>query len=93
MTPTMPEPPWELGGFHDPDNPLHGLFRAGAVVPFTGPFNAGGQPAMNVPLFWSNDGLPIGTQIVGDYGREDLLLRVASQLEEARPWADKRPPL
>ena len=93
LTPTMPEPPWELGQFHDPDNPLQGLLRAGTIVPFTGPFNAGGQPAMNVPLHWTDDGLPIGTQLIAEYGREDLLFQVASQLEEARPWADKRPPL
>ena len=93
MTPTMPEPPWELGQFHDPDNPLQGLFRAGEVVPFTGPFNAGGQPAMSVPLHWTEDNLPIGIQFVADTAREDLLFRLAWQLEEARPWADRRPPL
>lgn len=93
MTPTMPEPPWELGQFHDPDNPLQGLMRAGMVVPFTGPFNAGGQPAISLPLYWTDDGLPIGTQFVAEQGREDLLLQIASQLEEARPWVDKRPPL
>jgi amidase len=59
---------------------------------FTAAFNASGQPAISLPLHWSEDGLPIGVQLVGDLGREDLLIRVASQLEQAVPWADRRPP-
>ena len=47
---------------------------------------------MNVPLFWNDQNLPIGVQLAGGLGREDLLLRLAAQLEEARPWANKIPP-
>jgi len=52
-----------------------------------------GQPAISLPLHWSEDGLPIGVQLVAAYGREDLLIRVAAQLEEARPWGERRPPV
>ena len=94
LTPTIAEPPPVLGSFDSPaDNPLHGLFRAAEVVPFTPPFNGTGQPAISLPLHWSADGLPIGVQLVAAFGREDLLLRVAAQLEAAQPWAERRPPV
>ncbi|HXQ91207.1 MAG TPA: amidase [Acidimicrobiales bacterium] len=94
LTPTLAEPPPLLGEFDSPpDNPLHGLLRAAALVPFTPPFNVSGQPALSLPLHWNGDGLPIGVQLVAPYGREDVLLRVAAQLEEAVPWGDRRPPV
>jgi amidase len=92
LTPTLPEPPWTLGGFHSIDPMMAGL-RAQSICAFTGPFNMTGQPAITLPLYWNAGGLPIGTQLVGAYGREDLLLRVAAQLEAARPWKDRRPPI
>ncbi len=94
LTPTLAEPPPPLGSFDSPpDNPLHGLFRAAALVPFTPPFNVTGQPAISLPLYWNDDGLPIGVQLVARFGREDLLLRVAAQLEQLSPWAQRRPPV
>ena len=94
LTPTIAEPPPPLGSFESPPgNPLHGLFRAAEVVPFTPPFNVTGQPAISMPLHWNAEGLPIGVQLVAPFGREDLLLRVAAQLEAAQPWADRRPPV
>jgi amidase len=92
LTPTIAEPPPVLGQFDSPaDNPLAGLFRAGALVPFTPQFNVTGQPAISLPLSWNSDGLPIGSQLVGRFGGEDLLIRVAAQLEQVHPWADRRP--
>jgi amidase len=94
ITPTLAEPPAPLGTFESPpDNPLHGLFRAATYVPFTPPFNVTGQPGISLPLHWNAEGLPIGVQFVGRFGDEETLLTLAGQLEEAAPWAGRRPPV
>lgn len=92
LTPTIAELPPTLGQFAaTPDNPLAGVFRSTPMVTFTAPFNITGQPAISLPLHQSTEGLPIGMQLVGAPAREDMLIRVAAQLESARPWAHRRP--
>ena len=94
LTPTMGEPPPPLGAFDDsgPD-PLDAFHRAERSGIFTAVFNFSGHPAISLPLHESPDGLPVGVQLVAPAGREDILLRIAAQLEEAHPWADRRPPV
>jgi amidase len=94
LTPTCGEPPPRLGE-HDapPDNPLAPIVRATPFAIFTAGFNTTGQPAISLPLHQTPEGLPVGVQLVAAYGREDLLVRVAAQIEQARPWDDRLPPV
>jgi amidase len=94
VTPVSPEPPPPLGLLApDAKDGFSLLIDTGAWVTFTFPFNITGQPAISLPLHWTADGLPVGVQLVAAAGREDVLIRVASQLEQAVPWADQHPPV
>jgi amidase len=65
--------------------------RMGTLTTFMIPFDVTGQPAISLPLYHGAGGLPVGVQLVAAYAREDVLLRVAAQLEEAAPWAGRHP--
>lgn len=92
LTPTLGDPPPVLGELaFDPADPSAYGRRVGRFVPFTTTFNSSGQPAISLPLHRTPDGLPVGVQLVAAYGREDLLIQVAAQLERAAPWAHLRP--
>ena len=92
LTPTLAEPPLPLGSFGPtPDNPLAGWHRSATFAAYTPICNATGQPAMSVPLYWNNEGLPVGVHFIGRFGDEATLFRMAAQLEQARPWADRHP--
>lgn len=97
VTPTLAEPPARLGRIA-PRNPdfldyrlgPHGIIR---YSPFTAVFNASGQPAMSVPLHWTKSGLPVGVHFAGRFGDDAMLLQLAAELEQAKPWFEKRPVL
>lgn len=93
LTPTLAQPPVPVGWMQEPDDPWEQFDRAAEFTPFTPPVNVAGLPAASVPLFWSDEGLPIGVQLIAEAGSEPVLLRLAAQLEQARPWANRRPPL
>ena len=82
LSPTTPMPPPSIGTFAPID-----------TVCFTFPFNATGLPAISVPVHESAEGLPIGTQLAAPYAREDVLLGLATQLEERSGWLSRRPPV
>jgi amidase len=94
LSSTLGSPPVKLGTFdmeeRDPEKSFAPLID---YVPFTAMQNVTGQPAINLPLYWNGQGLPIGAHFVGRYGDETTLLQLAHQLEQAAPWAQRRPNL
>jgi amidase len=94
LTPTAGEPPPKLGSFEPQGgDPMSPLFRAAPLATFTSPLNVTGQPAASVPLYWTGAGLPLGVQIFARFGDDAVIFRLAGQLERARPWANRRPPV
>jgi amidase len=94
VTPTIARPPAPLGELNQNRKGMTAMEWTRQVfgyVPFTPLFNSTGQPAVSLPLHWSAAGLPIGVQIAGRFGDETTVLQLAAQLEQARPWKDKRP--
>ncbi|HPE24232.1 MAG: amidase [Rhodobacteraceae bacterium] len=97
LTATLAEPPAMIGRFAHTDRDfVH--FRTGPGMvfdysPFCAAFNASGQPAASVPLFWNGEGLPIGVHLATRFGADEELMALCAELESARPWAGRRPPL
>jgi amidase len=94
LTPTLAEPPLALDALFElsGDDPLYPLNRSAVWIPFTPAVNVTGQPAVNLPLSW-HEGLPVGVQAIGRLYDEATLYRLSAQLEAARPWAMRRPPI
>ena len=90
MTPTLGLLPPKVGWLTAGDK-MQRFGRQFAVMPFTMQFNITGQPAISLPLHQSKKGLPVGVQLVAAMGREDILLQLARQLEEACNWHERRP--
>jgi amidase len=95
LTPTLSTPPLPIGEMNSTDDePLRGLARGGESVRYAGVIaNITGGPAMSVPLWWNSDNLPIGVHFLAPCGEEAALIRLASQLEECRPWSSRWPPV
>jgi len=94
LTPTLAQPPVPLGYFdYTPEARDQHIARLGEYTGFTLIANASGHPAISLPLHWNEDNLPIGVQLLGRYGDEATLIRLAGQLEQARPWSKRRPPI
>lgn len=92
LQPTLAQPPVPVGYFEDLD-PAENFERQKHFTPFTSIYNVTGQPGVNVPLYWTEGGLPIGVMLVGRMSDEATLISLSAQLEAARPWADRHPPI
>lgn len=92
LTPTLAQPPVPIGWFEEVD-PAANFERQKAFTPYTAVCNVSGQPAVNVPLYWNEAGVPIGIMLSGQMGGEGLLIQLSAQLERARPWRDRHPAL
>ena len=92
LTPTLLQPPVPLGYFdYTAETREEHIVRLGEYTGFTLIANASGQPGISLPMHWNGDNLPIGVQLLGRYGDEAALIRIAGQLEQAQPWAHRRP--
>ncbi len=92
LSPTVALPPRPVGWF-DEVEPAQNFIRQTQFTPWTALYNLSGQPAVSVPLYWSAEGLPIGVMLAGQMGAEGTLISLSAQLEAARPWKDKHPPI
>jgi amidase len=92
LTPTLALPPVPVGWVREPEDPWEQHARATEFTPFTAPVNVAGLPAVSVPMSSTDEGLPVGVQLVASAAQEAVLFRISAQIEAARPWADGHPP-
>jgi len=92
LSPTLARPPVPVGYF-DEVEPAENFERQKRFTPYTALYNVSGQPAVSLPLYWNADGLPIGVMLAGRMGEEGTLLSLSAQIEAARPWRDRHPPI
>jgi amidase len=92
LTPTVASPPVPVGYF-DEVEPAENFERQKRFTPWTALYNVSGQPAVSLPLYWNSAGLPIGVMLAGRVGDEATLISLSAQLEAARPWKDRHPPI
>lgn len=93
LTPALAQPPAPVGGLRDDADPAADFEAQKRFTPYTSPYNMTGQPAITLPLFWTDAQLPIAVQLIGRPHDEATLVRLAAQLEAAAPWSARRPPL
>jgi amidase len=91
LTPMLADVPAPVGSLRDDADPEADFAAQSRFTPFTSPYNITGQPAVSLPLHWTDEGLPVGVQLVGRPMGEATLLRLAAQIERARPWAHRYP--
>ena len=92
LSPTLASPPVPVGYFDEVD-PAENFERQKRFTPYTALYNVSGQPAVSIPLHWTAGGLPIGVMLAGRMGEEATLIALSAQVEAARPWKDRHPPI
>ncbi len=92
LSPTLASPPVPVGYFDEVD-PAENFERQKRFAPYTAVYNVSGAPAVSIPLHWNADGLPIGVMLAGRMGEEAMLISLSAQIEAARPWKDRHPPI
>ena len=94
LQPSLAQPPLPIGVLDMEREDLQKMFREMiSFIPYTGIYNLTGQPSANIPLYWTPQGLPLGTMFTTRFGDEATIFRLAAQLEQAQPWKDRYPPL
>jgi amidase len=94
LSPTLASPPVPVGWFTETGDPAEDFARQTRFTPFTATYNVTGQPAVNLPMYWTEGEatLPIGVMLAGRPADEATLVSLSAQLEDAVPWVDRRPP-